>query len=317
MENITQTLPPNAHASKNATVTPPPYLEKLTKTDWQERETAHKERTHALTAAHTARRARGEKHAIEDFLFTYYSYKPAQIARWHPGAGMLLSGCTDRADWRYYAQDSAGAWVDLPGYFAQREGTVAYVENLLRQTLDRPARFGCFGLHEWAMVFHLTPEQIRHRGLRLRLGSEASDKVVAEHTIGCSHFDAFRFFTPDAAPLNTIHPTRATQPDLEQAGCLHAGMDLYKWATKLGPIVPGELLLDCFELARDIRTVDMQASPYDVSDFGLPAIEIENAAGKREYVALQRGFATRGNALRERLLETMSLARKLSTLYTN
>ena len=38
-------------------------------------------------------------------------------------------------------------------------------------------------------------------------------------------------------------------------------MDVYKWATKLGPVVPGDLLLDCFELAREIRTLDMQASP--------------------------------------------------------
>lgn len=32
---------------------------------------------------------------------------------------------------------------------------------------------------------------------------------------------------------------------------------------KLGPLVPGHLLLDAFELARDIRLLDMQAAPYD------------------------------------------------------
>ena len=30
-------------------------------------------------------------------------------------------------------------------------------------------------------------------------------------------------------------------------------MDLYKWAYKLSPLVPSELVADCFELAREIR----------------------------------------------------------------
>ena len=90
---------------------------------------------------------------------------------------------------------------------------------------------------------------------------------------------------------------------MEQPGCLHAGMDVYKWATKLGPAVPGDLLLDCFELARDIRTLDMQASPYDVTTYGLDPVAIETPEGKAEYVARQRGFAERGNALRERLVD--------------
>jgi len=94
----------------------------------------------------------------------------------------------------------------------------------------------------------------------------------------------------------------------EQPGCLHAGMDLYKWAGKLGPLIPGELLLDCFELARDIREVDMRASPYDVSAYRaadgepLAPIAIETPGGKREYVTLQRAFTRRANALRRRLL---------------
>src|SRR5699024_6837204 len=93
--------------------------------------------------------------------------------------------------------------------------------------------------------------------------------------------------------------------------CLHAGMDLYKWAGKLGPVIPGDLLLDTFELARDIRQVDMQASPYDVSAYtgadgeALVAIPIETAAGKREYVHRQRQFTARANALRQRILAVL------------
>jgi hypothetical protein len=80
-------------------------------------------------------------------------------------------------------------------------------------------------------------------------------------------------------------------------------MDLYKWTAKLTPAVPGDLVLDCFGLARDIRTLDMQASPYDVSSLGEPAVAIETPAGRAEYVSRQRDFAERAALLRQRLLE--------------
>ncbi|WP_024357080.1 hypothetical protein [Leucobacter chironomi] len=300
----------------------------LRREEWRSREIAHRLRADALTAAHRERRLRGERHPVEDFLWTYYSVKPSELRRWHPGAGVVLEGAArDRGSWRHYApvrrpdpvpaaaSADADATVDVAGFFAKRGGTVDYVETLLRQTLDRAPRFGCFGLHEWAMVYRMTPEQLRHTALPLRIGHEATDLVVESHPIGCTHFDAFRFFTPAAAPLNALQPTRESQPELEQSGCLHAGMDIYKWAAKLGPIVPGETLLDAFELARDIREVDMRASPYDVSAFvgvsgeRLAAIPIETATGKREYARLQRGFADRGNALRLRVLDAISEAR--------
>ncbi len=104
-------------------------------------------------------------------------------------------------------------------------------------------------------------------------------------------------------------PTRERQAELEQPGCLHAGMDLYKWAVKLGPLVPGEVLLDAFELARDIRVLDMEASPYDLRAWGYEPVAIETPEGKAEYVRRQRGFAERGQALRARLLEALDLAR--------
>ena len=78
-----------------------------------------------------------------------------------------------------------------------------------------------------------------------------------------------------ARPLNRLQPTRETVPALEQRGCLHANMDLYKWAFKLAPLTPAELTADCFELARDIREVDMRASPYDLRSLGYGPIAIE------------------------------------------
>jgi hypothetical protein len=139
----------------------------------------------------------------------------------------------------------------------------------------------------------------------LRLGAAGTDAVVESHRIRCSHFDAYRFFTDAAAPRNAVTPTRARQVDLEQPGCLHAGMDLYKWADKLGPLVPGELLLDAFTLARDIRVLDMRASPYDLAAHGHEPVRIETPEGKAEYTTAQRAFAERGAAIRTRLLTAL------------
>lgn len=292
---------------------------RLPEHEWRALEHAHQERADHLTAAHRARKTRGERHPVEDFLWTYYSVTPGELRRWHPGAGVILEDAAEgRATWRYYRATSwapAAAALDLTGYFAKRGGTVDYVERLLAATLERTPYYGCFGLHEWAMVYRLGPEQIRHAQLPLRLGHDATDAVVASHRIACSHFDAYRFFTPEAAPLNALRPTRDTQADTEQSACLHAGMDVYKWAAKLGPIVPGDLLLDAFELARDIREVDMRASPYDVTGFSgadgltLAPIPIETAMGKANYAALQREFAARGNVLRERVLAAIRVSR--------
>ena len=79
-------------------------------------------------------------------------------------------------------------------------------------------------------------------------------------------------------------------------------MDLYKWAFKLAPFTPGELVADCFALARDIREVDMRASPYDLRALGFAPIPIETSAGRAEYEQHQRAFATRGEPLRVRLI---------------
>jgi hypothetical protein len=136
----------------------------------------------------------------------------------------------------------------------------------------------------------------------LRLGGAGTDAVVESHRIACSHFDAFRFFTDAARPRNTLSPGRDDRDAFEQPGCLHAGMDLYKHAFRLSPMVPSELVADCFALARDIRVLDMRASPYDLSDLGYPPVQVETPEGKQEYVSAQRRFAERGAPLRARLI---------------
>ena len=225
---------------------------------------------------------------MHDFLFTYYSFRPAQLRRWHPGYGVVLAGRESEA--------LTDADVDA------KRPLVEGIHALLTATAARPANYGCFGMHEWAMVYRQSPDETRHASWPLRLGPAGTDEVVESHRIACSHFDAYRFFTDEARPLNTLSPASHDRPAFEQPACLHAGMDLYKHAFRLSPLVPSELVADCFELARDIRVVDMRAAPYDLRDLGVEPLRIETPEGKQEYAAAQRGFAGRGQVLRERLI---------------
>jgi hypothetical protein len=285
---------------------------------WRARERAHADRVDAATAGHRARRVDGAKHPVEDFLFTYYANSATALRRWHPGADVRLAGAagTERATWRFHRTIDDVVAVDLDAYLAERGARVTDIRRLILATLDRTAQFGCFGLHEWAMVHRLDQDGVRHPEWPLRLGPRGTDAVVESHQLACSHVDAYRFFTPTARPLNTLQPTRDQQVALEQPGCLHAGMDCYKWAYRLVPLVPSELVMDCFDLARDIRVLDMRASPYDLSALGFDAVPIETREGKAAYVDAQRGFTVRSQALRRRLLEATDgiLARSAASL---
>ncbi|TCO44373.1 hypothetical protein EV646_11085 [Kribbella antiqua] len=272
----------------------------LSPAEWTSYKTAHRTRVDLLLADHMERRKRREPHPVEDFLFTYYPTRPNQLRVWHPGPGVRLLGATEYDGRRGYRYVDGAASVD-PAEVERRADSIQWIRRLLAATADRQPQFGCFGLHEWAMVYRTA--DVRHQAWPLRLGVEGTDRVVESHKVACSHFDAFRFFTSAARPLNVLQPTRESQPVLEQGGCLHANMDLYKWACKLMPFTPSELVLDCFELARDIRTLDMRASPYDLAGLGYTAVRIETPAGKAEYAAAQRGFAARARPLRHRLVE--------------
>lgn len=277
-----------------------PSVSVLGQAQWSARESAHQQRVAGFLTPHLQRAQRGEAHPVWDFLFTYYSLRPRQLRRWHPGFGVGLQG------------PDAGRFLTRTGYrrteatvtvtadlLESRRDTVTFIAELLAGTADRPARFNCFGLHEWAMVYRAPA--VRHGQVPLRLGSAGTDAVVDSMPLRCSHFDAFRFFTPSAAPLNADQLRRDTQTRHEQPGCIHAGMDLYKWAYKLGPLVRSELVMDCLELAAEARAIDMRASPYNLTAYGFAPITIETADGRAEYVRAQQGLARRAAPLRAEL----------------
>ena len=106
--------------------------------------------------------------------------------------------------------------------------------------------------------------------------------------------------------MNRIQPTLDQRVELEQPGCIHANMDLYKWAFKAIPWVGSDLLRQCFQLAIRAREIDMRASPYELSAYGdFPPIKIETREGRTEYEAFQREIFEAGTLLRGKLIDQL------------
>ncbi len=280
----------------------------LSEDEWIARRARHEARVRPWVEPRQERRKNGGKHPTDDFLFEYYPYSVGKLMAWHPGHGTALAGgAHEFLEFPQYVQQAEGVttsleWLDAS---ADRRSRLMLAIRLLEGMSVRPANTGCFGLHEWAMVYGLEQSEIRHSAFPLRLSPVEIIDAVHDVGLRCTHIDAYRFFAPAAIPLNPIEPTRATQPELDQPGCLHANMDLYKYAMWFTPYVSSELIADCFELARSARTLDMQASPYDVSHFGLEPIRVETAEGRMEYARHQRAVMEAAQPLRGRLLTTL------------
>ncbi len=274
---------------------------------WQARRDDHLARVGGLADAFVERRSRQEKHPVHDFLFTYYNFSPAKLKQWMPPLGVALE--IEEADFatlpwlqtdRFIRQDDTVA-LDETKLGQHAKGLARWVATLCKNVLERAPRFRCFGLHEWAMVYQQSREQIRHQGYELRLAPEVMAGFVESQSIGCSHYDAFRFFTPEAKPMNALQPVLETRLDMEQGACLHANMDLYKWATKLWPWVGSDLVGQVFALACEGRDLDMRASPYDLSHLGYEPVCIETPAGRQRYEQEQRDLATQAVPFRQAL----------------
>ncbi len=274
----------------------------LPESRWQERRDAHLSALGPVVSAHLDRRSSGKKHPVIDFLFEYYRFRPAALMRWSPGLGpRLAGGAAAFADTPHFATDELDAWVSLERMSPRLQASTRWILSLLERTQARTPMFGCHGLHEWAMVYRQSA--VRHAGTPLRLTPQEISAVVEAGPIVCTHYDAFRFFAPDARPLNRVSPDAQTAPDFEQPGCLHVNMDVYRWAMKRYPWIGSDLIREAFFLALDIRAVDMRASPYDLADLGYPPIRIETDDGRAQYRSLQSGFYKRARPLRARLIE--------------
>jgi hypothetical protein len=275
--------------------------------EWRERAAAHRARAERHTRPARMRRDRGLPHPIEDFLFEYYPFPFALLEKWHPGSGVALETETRPAVFheRWYAHENGRLALDPGKLSAKQRLRFARMLELLEATRDRVPHFACHGLHEWAMVYG--GQEVRHeKTLRLRLPQAEIDALVESRPVCCSHHDAFRFFAAAARPFNRLQPDLDSRVHLEQPGCLHANMDLYKWAAKAMPWAGGDLLLDCFELALELRDLDMRASPYDLTGWGREPVRIETPEGRRIYEEEQKRLAASAAPLRARLIAVLS-----------
>jgi len=284
--------------------------ETLPACEWIARAEKHRARAERWTVPARDRRAAGKPHPVEDFLFTYYRFSYAKIEEWHPAAGTRMETIDPlpaHLAKEPYRREGSVIFAD-PSLLADKElARLRWTREMLAATRDRAPIFACHGLHEWAMVYR--GAEVRHASsTRLRLPQGEIDALVESRPIRCSHFDAFRFFHPDAQPLNRLQPTLLGRPQFEQPGCVHANMDLYKWAFKSMPWAGSDLLLDCFELAMELRDLDMRASPYDLREHGFEPVKIETVEGRREYEKEQARLADKAVPLRGRLIAALATA---------
>jgi hypothetical protein len=268
---------------------------------WKLRTRLHKQRVQLWVAPYLDQKSRQAKHPVYDFLFQYYSFRPAQLARWSPGPNVAIE--VERVEDlpgppRSWERARYG-WSLVSFPVARRE-YLAWATRFLSATVLREPNFCCFGLHEWAMVYR--GDSIRHSEVPLRMDRSMIASVVDSQNLICTHFDAFRFFTEPAQKRNQTALRRETTVEMDQSGCIHVNMDLYRFCYKIAPWIESELLADAFELARFAREIDMRASPYDLREIGFEPIRVETADGRAEYVRWQRKIFERARPIRQRVL---------------
>ena len=276
---------------------------------WQELAEFHLKEAREFTADSRKRRDRGEAHPVEDFLFDYYPYPLALIELWHPGLGVALEfedfeSLPERFKGKRYRVNGNLCFLNSDVISEKETDRLSWIKGLLEATQRHLPNFACHGLHEWAMVYRA--EDIRHSSLApLRLLQEEIDTLIESRAITCTHHDAFRFFAKEALALNRTQPSLDTRHENEQPGCVHANMDLYKWAAKSMPWIGSALLLETFRLATELRDLDMRASPYDLSKWDIVPVKIETAEGRREYETEQRRLAELAFSLRASLIRCL------------
>ena len=140
--------------------------------------------------------------------------------------------------------------------------------------------------------------------LNMRVSRRVINDTVERKGVTCSHVDALRFFAKDALPLNKYGGPlqRSHQIQLEQPACVHANMDLLKMVLKLQPFVDPTLIQQVLKMALESRKIDVAASPYDATEYGVGVIAIETQEGRSEYRKKQYELMTKIQPIRQNVL---------------
>ncbi len=88
---------------------------------------------------------------------------------------------------------------------------------------------------------------------------------------------------------------------------VHAHMDLLKIALRLQPFIDPGLLQRVLTVALESRRLDVAASPYDATEYGVQVVPIETQEGRREYRKQQAELMERAEPIRRELLNAYDL----------
>lgn len=279
------------------------FKEILTASDWKQRQNMHQNHVDDFVGEYLVNRSKHIEHPVFDFLFEYYHFRASALRTWSPGLEIALefNNQDELPELKDISVQNNLAYIDPFKFPENRRKPLLWMLSLLENSASKRPSFGCFGMHEWAMVYR--KEEVRHNQLPLRMSDDDLAEFVESRPLLCTHFDAFRFFSDSAKPMNRQILSREEMADNEQPGCIHTNMDLYKWAFKLFPWVSSNTVLDAFNLAFRARTVDMQASPYDLEAFGFEPIKIETEEGRIKYKKLQESIFEGSIPIRNQLVK--------------
>ena len=273
------------------------------------------------------------KNAIYNFLHTYYRFSTNTLMLYSVGQSLPFQLNDEEEDLKLLhptflrRRGTSYVYEMVPGELPRaRLAELIRYREVLRGTINNSPKFNCFGLHEWAMLYSggegSAPRERHQKHASLRVSQAVVDDVVEGSSLKCTHFDAFRFFHSNAQPMNSPSPlTRQNQALNEQAGCIHSHMDLFKYAYTLYPLVSSDILQRALYLALRARTMDMAASPYEVSALVDEANKVcapeervrsfyavESAEGRKLYMTEQERLWAASKPVREDIFKVYECA---------
>jgi hypothetical protein len=270
-------------------------------------------------------------HPVYNFIHTYYDFSFKDLSQFSPGVNCLLEDVTEDditigllhpsflnssgsdpsagncSSTSFYSVKTFQNYLnDHNGRY--RHASMFFNYEILKNTMKKAPFFGCFGYHEWAMLYSGRKDpslRKAHQQLELRVPQETIDNLVeTQGLLKCTHYDAIRFFQYETKEWNQLHPFhRRQQPVHEQPGCIHANMDLFRYAYQLYPLISSDLLLKALQIALLARTIDIRASPYDATGFEgcEKPIKVETTEGKKEYFIEQESLYQKAKIVRNEL----------------
>ena len=268
---------------------------------WRQRAAEHAERIDAYVAPHLARRET-RRNPVFDFLFTYYSHRPAQLRRWHPATGgaggrpgvRRAQGLRERRRRRPSRRRTSPRSECSPD-------PPPPAHRHRRPHPRTSAASGCTS-GRWSTGSPRT--ETRHADWPLRLGPAGTDEVVEGPPHRLLPLRRLPLLHAPARPLNTLSPGRDDRPDFRAARLPARGHGPLQ--ARL-PALPAHLLRPRGRLLRaGLGHPHPRHAGGAVRPLG-PGLRSrcgsETAEGKAQYAEAQRGFAQRGAPLRARLAQ--------------